>query len=289
MEENENVKKSIGILYICTGSYKVFWKNFYDSFQKYFLPGYEKHYYVFTDCEELDEEKNKEVVHCYKIDDQPWPLITLLRFRTFLKVEEELKRHQFLMFSNANMICCDYIYVEEFLPDINKGEKLFFTEHHGYYREQPWNMPLERNKKSLAYVPFQCGNTYVAGGLFGGYTKYFLEMTKILNNRICEDLKMGVIARWHDESHINHYILCNKDYRLLSPRYCYFQGMEMDEKKKIEVLSKQEMFDVNQLKGYYSISAKCSNWTKIKRKIYYSMKIRMFVIRDFLLKREIAK
>ena len=53
--------KSIGILYICTGPYVLFWKDFYESFEKNFLPSYEKKYYVFTDAEEIFAENNLNV------------------------------------------------------------------------------------------------------------------------------------------------------------------------------------------------------------------------------------
>lgn len=36
------MKKSIGILYICTGPYYLFWEDFYNSCEKNFLPNYEK-------------------------------------------------------------------------------------------------------------------------------------------------------------------------------------------------------------------------------------------------------
>jgi len=292
MEKSIISKKNIGILYICTGPYSIFWKNFYKSFQKYFLPGYEKHYYVFTDCEELWEEGDSKYIHYYKVENQPWPLITLLRFRIFLKAEEALKKHQFLMFSNSNMICCDYIYAEDFLPDKNKQEKLFFIKHPGYYQEKPWNTPLDRNRNSLAYVPFHCGYVYVIGALFGGYASDFLLMANTLNNRICEDLKKGIIAKWHDESHINHYILRDKHYKLLSPGYCYPVGLEIGEKKKIAAVSKADKFDVNQFKGYYSDIENYSYWFRIKAKFkrnIYPVKVRIFVFRDFLLRRKIAR
>jgi hypothetical protein len=34
------------------------------------------------------------------------------------------------------------------------------------------------------------------------------------------DEKKGIIALWHDESHLNRYIL-DKKYKLVSPSYCY--------------------------------------------------------------------
>ena len=107
--------KSIGILYICTESYVLFWKDFYESFEKNFLPSYEKRYYVFTDAEEIFAENNINVKKI-AIEPMPWPLITLFRFSTFLKIEDELNKCDYLMFSNANMICNEIITPEEFLP-----------------------------------------------------------------------------------------------------------------------------------------------------------------------------
>lgn len=41
----------IGILYICTGRYSIFWKKFYQSTEKSFMQGLPciREYYVFTD------------------------------------------------------------------------------------------------------------------------------------------------------------------------------------------------------------------------------------------------
>jgi len=58
--------KKIGILYICTGKYDIFWKDFYLSCEKYLLNDidengnkkFEKHYFVWTDAEGIFGEKN---------------------------------------------------------------------------------------------------------------------------------------------------------------------------------------------------------------------------------------
>ena len=48
----------IGILYIGIGRYICFWKDFYDSCEKFLIPEAEKHYYVFTDNESLSNHRN---------------------------------------------------------------------------------------------------------------------------------------------------------------------------------------------------------------------------------------
>lgn len=239
---------SIGILYICTGPYVVFWNDFFNTFEERFLPGIEKRYYVFTDQDSKIRKESNVFVH--HIENQPWPLITLLRFHTFLNVEDEINKNDYLMFSNSNIVCKEAVGEEEFLP--KEGENLFFVEHPGYYKEKAKYAPFDRNKKSLAYVPYNCGNSYVIGAMFGGKTPAFLEMSKCLRYRINEDLKKGVIARWHDESHINRYIISRNDYRLLSPSYCYPVGFDLPLTAKICGVSKQDKFDVNSFKGFYA-------------------------------------
>ena len=40
--------ETVGILYICTGAYDVFWDDFYNTCEEHFV-GVEKKYFVFTD------------------------------------------------------------------------------------------------------------------------------------------------------------------------------------------------------------------------------------------------
>lgn len=282
------MKKKIGILYICTGPYCLFWKDFYKSFEHKFLPNYEKIFYVFTDSLKIFGEENSNVKK-YNIMNQPWPLITLLRFSTFLSIEEELKKCDYLMFSNANMICNDIIKEEEFLPREEKKEKLFVVSHPGYFKKRIIDVPFERNKKSLAYIPWNCGKNYVIGAMFGGTTDEFIKMSKVLKERIEDDLKKNIIARWHDESHLNRYIIGKKNVRVLLPEYCYPFGMKVNYAKKIYAVSKQDKFDINTFKGNkekeYSITKKiCKKMISI-----LNIKGRCCFIKDVILQKTIKE
>ena len=247
--------KKIGILYICTGNYNVFWKDFYESFEKNFINNYELHYFVFTDANEIYDETN-ERVHKKKLESLPWPLVTLFRFRTFLSIEDELKDMDYLMFSNSNMICEQKIEADEFLPRDDRGEQLFVTIHPGYQHTKIKHVPYDRNVKSSAYVPYNMGKYYVIGAMNGGTSKAFLKMSHVLNAAIEEDLKKNVIARWHDESHLNRYIIDRDDVRVLAPDYCYPDGMNVTYSKKIYAVNKMAKFDVQSFKGVYNISEK---------------------------------
>ena len=281
---NEKDMKSIGVLYICTGPYALFWDDFYNSFEEKFLANTEKRYFVFTDSENIHSsiEKNIRVI---KIDNQPWPLITLLRFRTFLSIEEELRKCDYLMFSNANIICDDYISENEFLPQNNQS--IFVTTHPGYFGKKKYEYPYDRNKKSLAYVPWNCGNVYVIGAMFGGKSDAFIEMSKSLMSNIEEDLKKNVIAKWHDESHLNRYIIGRDDVKVLGPEYCYPYGIEVTYNRKLSAVSKQAKFDVKSFKGQYSVKRsglrRCLGTIKSKLKL----KERFLFIRDTIMFKKI--
>ena len=88
----KNVKRmKIAILYICTGKYDIFWKEFFESYEELFLPNSEKEYFVFTDAEELYAEKNCERIHRIYQEQLGWPKDTLMRFHMFDTISEQLK------------------------------------------------------------------------------------------------------------------------------------------------------------------------------------------------------
>lgn len=241
-------KKKIGILYITTGKYVIFWKAFYESFEKYFLPHMERHYFVFTDaCE--DEIKESQYVHVYREKQLPWPLPTLLKYHYFLQVEEELKQMDYLYQSNGPVVCEDYVDEEGFLPREEFGETLMFTRHPGFYQKPRIFIPYERNPRSKAYVPYNQGKCYVFGAMNGGKSDAYLSFMKELRQRITDDLNHNLIARFHDESHVNHGILFQENYRIIDMAYAYPSNAEIPTKRIICLLDKSKYFDVDELKG----------------------------------------
>lgn len=242
-------KKSVGILYICTGAYKVFWKDFYLTFERNFLPDLDKYYYVFSDQDNLYGIKENTKIILKHIDPQPWPLITLLRFHTFLSIETLLQERDFLIFANSNMICEKIVHTKELFRE---NRKLFFTQHPGYYEKHPQYFPYDRNRKSFAYIPYHKGKEYVIGAFFGGLANPFLDMCRVMKMTVEEDLKKGIIARWHDESHLNRFVISQPDIMVISPSYCYPVGMDIPYERIIAGVSKQDKFDVKKFKGIYN-------------------------------------
>ena len=60
-----------------------------------------------------------------------------------------------------------------------------------------------------------------AEGFQGGKTDNFIKAMYAMKQAIDEDLNINYIARWHDESHWNRYLLDNPPTVILDPSYCY--------------------------------------------------------------------
>lgn len=269
-------RKKVGILYICTGPYSLFWEDFYDSFSENFLNDSELHFFIFSD-KDIDF-KDKKNIHFEKIPNLPWPLITLLRFHFFLSIEACISEMDYLVFFNANLTCTEKVIEEDFLP--NSDEKLSFCSHPGYYNKKNIFVPCERNKKSKAFVPYKNKVNYVIGAVIAGESKNFIEMSRILKDNVDCDLKKNIIARWHDESHLNHFLCTLKDFKLLHPGYCYPVGFDIPFERKISAVSKQDKFDVKTFKGF---DEKRTNLQKLKnflasRIVPYLMLIKSYAL-----------
>lgn len=240
----------IGILYICTGKYKVFWPGFYETAEKYFLPDCEKHYFIFTDADTLEYTEGNSRVHMTKQEAVQWPFATLLRYEIFLQREVDLKNYDYLFFFNADAEFVKTVTREMFLPRREYGEDLLVVQHAGYYETPPYEFTYDRNPLCRAFIPYGVGKIYVCGGVNGGTSEGYLRMCRILAKRIRADLDRGIIALWHDESHLNKYILRYKHYRLLSPSFVHptQDWWQIPYESIIQIRDKAKYFDVGSFK-----------------------------------------
>lgn len=210
---------NVAILYICTGRYEIFWKDFYLSSEKHFLTNASKHYYVFTDAEQIFNEGSESVKKIYQAN-LGWPGNTLFRFKMFAPFANELKSYDYVFFFNANAMFLQDI-GEEFLPN----DELLVVHHPLFYKKKRKKFTYDRNPDSLAYIPEDKGEVYVAGGVNGGTGKIYAKLILDLSKNIDIDYEKGVIALWHDESHLNRYIL-DHPYKMLDPSYIFPEDYE---------------------------------------------------------------
>ena len=197
---------TIAILYICTGKYSVFWDAFYATSEMYFFSKADKTYYVFTDDNKLIKRLGPVGnVHCYFQRCAGWPYDTLLRFNTFTTIQDLLKKYDYCFFWNANAVFLKPV-DESVIPLPQPGKELVLWRHtNGYEYDSPDQFETEKNPESMAYIPpgKKCYN--YGGGFFGGTPTGFINMSVVLRERIARDLEKGIIAVWHDQSHLVKY------------------------------------------------------------------------------------
>lgn len=254
----------IGILYICTGKYSIFWKDFYLSMEEKFISNAEKHYFVFTDNSEIDFEKDNPNIHRIYQENLGWPGNTLMRFDIFLKIEKELINMDYLFFFNANLLIEKEITEIEFIPTNNYN--LLATVHPGFYNKSRDKFTYEINKNSSAYIPKNQGAYYFAGGLNGGKTLPFIEAMREMNNNIIIDKQKNIVALWHDESHWNKYLAERSDVKMISPSYLYPEGWDLPFELKILIRDKNKWGGHSLLRNE-EVSKFKNTFNRIKSKI----------------------
>jgi hypothetical protein len=233
------MKTRIGILYIATGKYIRFWKEFFESAERYFLidEKYEKHYFVFTDANSFEYDDN---LHVHKIFQEllSWPYITLERFSIFQKAHIELEKMDYIYFFNANMLFMKLI-DEEILPSPNIP--LIMVKHPGFFDKNRLEYTYDLNKNSLAYISEGEGIYYFMGGLNGGEKRAYLDLIDELKKRVDTDKKNNIIALWHDESHLNRYAIdyCEK-IKILNSSYGYPEAWDIPFEPKILIRDKSK-------------------------------------------------
>ena len=254
---------NIAILYICTGKYNQFFQVFYESSEKFLLKeSGEIQYFVFTDDMKLSQANN---VHLIKKKCQGFPADSLFRFEMFLEIKDELLNYDYVFFFNANTEIKQPI-GKEILPDANL--RLVMAEWPGKRKpfKHPAFYPYERNKKSLAYIaPFEKEPyIYYMGGINGGKSKDFIQMIEILARNIRIDYSNGIIARVHDESHINKYMRYHSC-KILSAEYCWPEEWKSDIEPKIIFRDKVKV------DAYFNKGRNNSVWGRIKKGILVLM------------------
>jgi hypothetical protein len=234
---------TIGLLYICTGKYSLFWKDFYLSAIQFLFPGTTKKFFVFTDSQALYGEEVDANIIKIKIEHREWPFNTLLRFDMFDKHRDLFAGCDYLFFYNANTLFLDKISLEELLPTEKDGWLVALCcKDKKRYQKKPDKYTYDRNPNSLAYIPFGQGTNYYRGGFNGGRTPEFLNLIQTCKEWVNTDLESNTIALWHDESHLNKYLL-DKPVKMVTSIYGKAEEWKTPRDAKVIFRDKKGIFD----------------------------------------------
>lgn len=222
---------NIGLLIIATNRYYEYAIDLIHSADKHFLTKHNVVYFLFSNRHDVIVSNTRQIVKT-NIDHKSWPWMTLGRYHIFIENQELFQDMDYLFYCDADMLFVNDVGDEILSP-------LVATQHPGYYgtRGTP-----EINMASSAYIPPSQPMQYFAGGFNGGYKEEYLKMSHTLANQIDIDFANGIIATWHDESHMNKYFAYNHPTKILTPSYCYGESMNLPYNKKIIARNKNHQY-----------------------------------------------
>lgn len=222
----------VTIFVIATNRYKGFVPELMESIEKYLLSPEHVEVVLLTDDldfynpSKFDRNLN---VRFFKIPAYGWPEATLLRYQ-MMKSAWDLVRGEIVFYLDVDTKFVNPVSKMELESAFN-GRDLCLVAHPGYYKRSSivrlankisFKIGWETRKKSVAYVPFWRRKTYVCGGVWFGKKFEIYKMICELSRAVESDSASGVIAKFHDESHLNMWLSKNShSISILSPKWAY--------------------------------------------------------------------
>lgn len=212
----------LAIAFWGTGLYLNFLPQWYDRVEKYFLPGVEKKYFVYTDG---DLEDTPDNIVELKIPDYGFPGTFHKTFEELLRLEEITKDYDWLVTIDADLYVQQEIGYEEFFDD---SKKYFGVQHPCHFMKMPPHDKhpgsYDRNEKSNAYVDDDLidMDMYFQGCLWGGKIPYIFDLMREIDNWTKEDISRDTVGEYYEESYLNKWFLQNREeVNTLSSEYAY--------------------------------------------------------------------
>ena len=228
----------ICIITIATNEYIQFVDRLLEDIEKYFLDDEELDFncLLFTDHEIEEVSDNVKISH---IGHKPWPEPAMKKYNYITSEAEFLKDFDYLFLFDADVGIVSPVGGEVLDDLVGVLHPYKVLESKEFY-------PYEKREGSTAYVSDEDHDKYYAAAFVGGKSETFLRMAKTISERVNQDERNGIIARWHDESHLNKYFNENPPTQL-SPSYMFPEELINQPgypyKPKIVALKKESHFN----------------------------------------------
>lgn len=233
----------LAIVSIATGRYLDFWENLVKSCAENFVDFEKIQWVLLTDRQqEISSEVTKLLgikLSTEFVPHSDWPMPTLLRYQYILSSQKLLTAPK-IMYMDADMKAVSRISKRD-LDAFFSADEMTLVLHPGFFRQEKFpyfrfpKLALsdfrirvkfgglgswETDRRSLAFVERKKRINYFCGGIWGGPRTSFIEFLSTLSRRVQVDLDIGLIARFHDESHLN-WFAANFPVKKEIPSWCY--------------------------------------------------------------------
>lgn len=242
---------SVALISVATGMYFKYWKNMVSSFEDSNPRASNVTFVVFTDQADeaeafLSAGRRGQVFPTTAV---PWPESTMNRYELYGSRSAEIHRMaDVIVHLDADMLfrsCLDPEVLEEavksgvcfvqhpgyFRPSGLLGRLRLYLRHPNYLRQDVSTRlrgqapgDWEARKESAAFVPKSSRQSYFCGGVWFAASRVFSSFVAEVACSIDSDRKTGIVARWHDESHLNRIAAERTNRGTLDPAYCYAPG-----------------------------------------------------------------
>jgi hypothetical protein len=237
----------VSFISIATNNYLEYWKTQAKSVDAHadFKSGVKL--FLFTDqvaqARSFADELHNVSVQIEEIPSYRWPEATLLRYRIISQSGFHWDSEEVLVYLDADMEVVAQLEPSDFADSCQNG--ICLVQHPGYYRPEfktLWLIYLqnpkillgdlllslrqgglgywETRKNSKAYVPRSHRREYFCGGIWWGRSQDLLPVIDELARGVEIDLSRGIVAKWHDESHLNAWSARNS-HGVQPPAFCF--------------------------------------------------------------------
>lgn len=219
---------SVAFVTIATDRYVQFVAPLVASCRKFFL----------TDCAVtpivLTDRPEAVAVETHRIEHAVWPAVALRKFGSLARFEARLASFDYVYLCDADM---------RFVAPVGRdvlGE-LTAVQHPGFFDRPASTFSYERRPESAAYVAPGLGQHYYSAAFVGGSTSSFMAVCREIHAQIEADLDCNIVALWHDESHLNRYLVEHPPTVTLSPAYCYPESWSLPFEPRLLALDKDHL------------------------------------------------
>lgn len=247
--ESDHRSPTIGVFSIATNRYADYWMAMARTADAHLFVGHEVVLTVFTDrvddIRRFQSELIRIKVQPIRIAPLGWPAAPLAKFRVVVDHQQDLG-HDVLMHLDADMRVTPeakwslrpeswhsgFAVVQHpgFRRPLRPLRSGFYTSHPGFAARDLYRQAFEggrgtweRDRRSTAYVARSKRSTYVCGATWFGKRQDLLEVCSELAQRVDADTRKNMVARFHDESHLNWYT-AEYPVSIMDSDYCFVEG-----------------------------------------------------------------